>query len=263
VEFVEADGLRIAYRRSGSGPPVFLIHGGVSDSRAWRVELDTLADEFTVVAWDAPGCGASSDPPESFRLPEYADALAALVDALGLEPVHLVGHSWGAGLALELYRRRPELVAAMVLAGAYAGWAGSLPREEVEARLQAALLAAEPSADLEPTSVPGLFSDAIPADRVEELARIMSDVRPVATRVMAYAFAEADLRDMLGEITVPVLILAGEADERSPLSVAHAIHASIAGSRLVVLPGLGHEMFFEDSVACDAAVRAFLHEAAR
>ena len=208
------------------------------------------------MAWDAPGCGASSDPPESYRLPEYADALAALVDAIGLEPVHLVGHSWGTGLALELYRRRPELVTAMVLAGAYAGWAGSLPREEVEARLQLALRA-------EPASMPGLVSDAIPADRAEELARIMSEARPSTMRTMAYAFAEADLRAVLADIAVPVLILAGDADERSPLSVARAIHASIRDSHLVELPGLGHEMFFEDSVTCDDAVRAFLRVVAQ
>ena len=253
MEFVDADGLRIAYRRSGSGPPVFLLHGAVSDSRAWRVELDTLADQFTVVAWDAPGCGASSDPPESYRLAEYADALASLIEALGLEPVRLVGHSWGTGLALELYRRRPELAAAMVLAGAYAGWAGSLSREEVEGRLHMALHA-------DPASMPGLLSDAIPDDRAKELARIMAAARPPTTRTMAHSFAEADLRDVLAHITVPVLILAGDADERSPLSVARAIHTSIADSRLVVLPGLGQEMFFEDSATCGDIVRAFLHE---
>src|SRR5262245_11593433 len=59
VEFVDFDGLRIAYRRSGStGPPLVLVHGAVCDSRVWRVELETLSDEFAVVAWDAPGCGA-------------------------------------------------------------------------------------------------------------------------------------------------------------------------------------------------------------
>lgn len=169
--------------------------------------------------------------------------------------MYLVGHSWGTGLALELYGRRPELVAAMVLAGAYAGWAGSLSREEVEARLQLALHA-------DPASMPGLSSDAIPDDRAEELARIMSEARPHTTRTMAYGFAEADLRGVLADITVPVLILAGGADERSPLSVGRAIHASIPDSRLVVLPGLGHEMFFEDSVTCDDVVRAFLHDIA-
>ena len=58
-----------------------------------------------MVAWDAPGCGRSSDPPEAFRMPEYADCLAAFVDALGLERPHVLGLSLGGALALELYRR--------------------------------------------------------------------------------------------------------------------------------------------------------------
>jgi len=264
VECVEADGLRIAYRRCGTtGPPVVLLHGGLSDSRSWRVELDVLSDAFTVVAWDAPGCGASSDAPESYRLPEYAQALAALLDALELGRVQLVGHSWGSALALELYRQRSDLVGAMVLAGAYAGWAGSLPPDVVETRLHLALQAADtPSTTIDATPMPGLSSDAIPRDRAAELERIMAESRPPAIRSMARAIAEADLRDMLGTITVPVLILAGDVDERSPRSVADALHASIPGSRLVVLPGLGHEMFAEDPDACDEAVRAFLHDVA-
>jgi pimeloyl-ACP methyl ester carboxylesterase len=61
------NGLRIAYEQVGDGPPVVLLHGGLSDHREWRRQLLGLADEFTVVAWDAPGCRESSDPPEIQR----------------------------------------------------------------------------------------------------------------------------------------------------------------------------------------------------
>src|SRR5262245_10277570 len=77
--------LRIVHERTGTGPALLLLHGGVSDHREWRRQLDALSDEFTVVAWDAPGCGQSSDPPESLRLPDYADCLAGFTVALGLE----------------------------------------------------------------------------------------------------------------------------------------------------------------------------------
>jgi pimeloyl-ACP methyl ester carboxylesterase len=60
---IQADGLRIAYERAGEGPPIVLLHGHVGDGRStWRSQTDELADEFTVVAWDAPGAGRSSDP---------------------------------------------------------------------------------------------------------------------------------------------------------------------------------------------------------
>jgi alpha/beta hydrolase family protein len=78
---IEVEGLRIAFERVGEGLPLVLLHGALSDSRNWRRQLDELSNEFTVVAWDAPGFGRSSDPPETFGLPDYADCLAAFVDA--------------------------------------------------------------------------------------------------------------------------------------------------------------------------------------
>ena len=95
VDHIEVEGLRIADRRAGDGPPLFLLHGGPLDSREWRRQLDELSDEFTVVAWDAPGCGRSSDPPETFRSPQFADCLAAFIDALGLGRPHVAGLSFG------------------------------------------------------------------------------------------------------------------------------------------------------------------------
>lgn len=259
MDHVEVDGLRIGFRRAGDGPPLLLLHGGICDSRVWRVQLEDLSDEFGVVAWDAPGCGESSDPPEMFRLPEYADSLAGFIAAAGLGRPHVLGHSFGGGLALELYRRYPSIPRSLVLAGGYAGWAGSLPPEEVEERLRSALrLADRLPISVEPESVPGLVSEAMPPDRREELEVIMSEVRPVGARVMAQAFAEADLRDVLPHITVPTLLLYGDADERAPLSVAEALHAGIPTSTLVMMPGLGHESYLEDPGAFNAEVRRFL-----
>ena len=142
MDELEVQGLRIAYERAGDGPPLILVHGFVGDSREWRRQLDGLSDEFTVVAWDAPGSGRSSDPPPSFRMPDYADSLAAFVDALGLVRPHVAGLSFGGALALELYRRHRANPRSLVLAGAYAGWAGSLPPEVAEERLRLSLRSA-------------------------------------------------------------------------------------------------------------------------
>jgi pimeloyl-ACP methyl ester carboxylesterase len=73
VQHVEVAGLRIAYRRAGSGPSLLLLHGGLSDSREWGHQIDALSEDFDTVAWDAPGCGGSSDPLETMGLDGYAD----------------------------------------------------------------------------------------------------------------------------------------------------------------------------------------------
>jgi pimeloyl-ACP methyl ester carboxylesterase len=78
---------------------------------------------------------------------------------------------------------------------------------------------------------------------------------------MALALAAADLRDVLPTIDVPVLLLYGDRDERSPLDVANALHDALPTSTLEVLPGLGHECFLEAGATFNAAVRNFLRRA--
>lgn len=257
MDTVDVAGLRVAYRSAGAGPPLLLLHGAVCDSRVWRRQIESLSDAWTVVAWDAPGCGSSSDPPPEFRMPQFAECLAGFIDAIGLGRPHVLGHSWGSSLAIELCNLHPERVASLVLVGAYAGWAGSLPPDEVERRLQFALQAAD-SGPFEPMSMPGLFSEAMPKDAADALASIMSEIRPAGTRTMAHALAEADLRSVLPRVAVPTLLLSGDADERSPVAVARDLHAAIPGSTLALLPGLGHECFLESPEAFEAGVRAFL-----
>src|SRR4030095_14451946 len=99
----------------------------------WEPQLAGLAEEFTVVAWDEPGAGRSSELPESYDLADFADGLAALLKSLGLGPAHVAGLSWGGAVVLELYRRHPGLVATLIMIDTYAGWKGSLPAGEVRA----------------------------------------------------------------------------------------------------------------------------------
>lgn len=259
VDHVEVLGQSIAFRRAGDGPPLVLLHGGVCDSRVWRPQLEELADELSVIAWDAPGCGESSDPPETYRLADFADTLAALIETLGIGQPHVLGHSFGGGLALELYRRHPGLPRSLLLAAGYAGWAGSLPAEEVQARLELALRQAEElPMTITPDSLPGLFSTEVTPEQLAELSAIMSEVRPTGTRIMARAFADADLRDVLANIDVPTLLLYGDADQRAPRGVWEALHAQIPTSTLVLLPGIGHELALEAPEAFNAEVRRFI-----
>jgi pimeloyl-ACP methyl ester carboxylesterase len=259
VEWVTVNAIRVAFEQAGAGPALVLVHGAVSDSRVWQPQVDGLANEFSVVAWDAPGCGQSGDPPESFRLAEYADVLAGLIATLGLGPAHVLGHSFGGALSLELVRRHPEAIETLILVGGYAGWAGSLPAAEVERRLAFALDAADRlPGGFEPASMPGLFSQKMSSETAAALTTIMSESRPIATRAMAYALAETDLREALPSISVPTLIINGDADTRSPLNVAEDLHRRIPASTLVVLPGLGHECYLEDPDRFNAEVRTFL-----
>ena len=261
METVEIGGLQIGYERAGTGPALVLLHGYVGDGpTTWRGQLDELSDEFTVVVWDAPGAGRSSDPPEGFGLDDYADCLAGFVARLGLSRPCVVGLSFGGILALALQRRHSGIAERLILASAYAGWAGSLPPDVAEQRLRQALDLADRSpeefvAALSPT----MFFSAVPAETARRFDASMRAFHPPGFRAMARASAE-DVRDVLPGVDVPTLLVYGDGDVRAPLAIAEALHASIPGSRLVVLPGVGHVCNVEAPDAFNAAVRAFLRE---
>lgn len=259
MDQIEVAGLRVAFERRGEGPPLVLLHGWPTDSREWRRQIDGLSDVFTVVAWDAPGTGRSSDPPETFRLADWADCLAAFIAGLGLERPHIAGLSWGGGLALELYRRHPTIPRTLTLVSAYAGWAGSLPAEVVEERLQLYLRNSElPPHEWVPALIQTLLTDRATGNMVEELTAIISEFHPAATRVAIRAFAEADLRDVLPDIDVPTLLLYGDKDVRAPKHVWEPLHSGIRRSKLVLIPEVGHMIDIEAAERFDTEVRAFL-----
>jgi pimeloyl-ACP methyl ester carboxylesterase len=259
MDLVETHIGAIAYRRAGAGASLVLLHGGLSDARSWTPQLESLANEYDVVAWDAPGCGGSADPAVDLRLADYADAVAVLVRALGVGPVHLAGHSFGAGLAIEVYGRHRQLVRSLVLSGAYAGWRGSLPPAEVQARLNRALTElGRPPAEWVDSYLAGFFGRSVPPETVEAAHAMMLDVRPAGARSMLTAFANADLRAVLPTIAVPTLLIYGAEDVRAPRPVAEALHRAIPGSRLILVPAAGHDVNLEAPEEYDAAVRAFL-----
>jgi pimeloyl-ACP methyl ester carboxylesterase len=192
-----------------------------------------------VIAWDTPGTGGSVDMPPTARMPDFADALAGFIHALRIDRPHVLGLSWGSTLALELYDRHRDLPRSLVLTAAYAGWAGSLSPEVVRQRLETSLRDIEemPAETFVRTWVPSLFTPGTSDETIEWYVGVMADYHPAG---------------------VAPLLLYGELDQRSPLDVAHAMHAAIPASELTVLPGVGHMSNLEAPTEFNAAVRDFL-----
>lgn len=254
----EVNRLSIAYERTGNGPALVLLHGFLFDSRAWRPQLESLSNDFTVVAWDAPGAGQSSDPPERFALGDWADCLAGVLDAAEVRQAHIAGVSWGGILAQEFYRSRPERVRSLVLADTYAGWRGSLGDSISEERLAACLHDSSlPASEVVPKYLPGMHSESATPTVRDELATIMSDFHPVGFRLMATSSARSDTRELLESIRVPTLLVWGDADARSPMRVAHQIHDAIPTARLAIIRGAGHLSNLEAPAQFNAEVRDF------
>lgn len=261
LESVEVAGLRVAYRRAGEGPALVLLHGAYEDSRIWEHQLGDLSDEFAVIAWDCPGCGASDDLPGGFTgtLGEVLAGFLAELGLVGERRPHVLGLSFGSTVALDLAGVAPEAAASLILASAYAGWAGSLPPEEVERRYTQVFTELDkPAEEIIPVWLPTLFTERATPEMIDLVSRIMADFRPRGMRALLELAGRADYRPVLPTITVPTLLLYGEEDVRSPVAVGESLRAEIPGAQLVVLPQVGHLSFVEAPEAFDGEVRRWM-----
>ena len=194
--------------------------------------------------------------PADFTLRDYADCLAAVIDAVGLGPAHVGGLSWGGMVAQQLHHSHPEMVRTLLLIDPYAGWGGSLPEEERRVRVEGLRRALEAPPEEFDATFPGLFAAGPPARFASLLAEIAADVRPQTFRILL-RMADLDLSDQLRRIHVPTLLVWGELDARSPLTVARQFQDAIPHAQLVVIPGAGQVSHLEQPKRFNEAVRAF------
>lgn len=179
---VAVGGVRIAYRRRGTGAPLVLFHGAFEDSRVWAGELERLGSHLDVIAWDAPGCGASDDVPAQWSDADWADAASGFITALGLRNPAVAGFSFGSMIALLVARDHPTSLGQLVLVGAYAGWAGSLSPTELAERVSAVQFTMEhPVEEWADEFLDSVFTPDADPERRTLARRLLDDWRPATT----------------------------------------------------------------------------------
>jgi pimeloyl-ACP methyl ester carboxylesterase len=253
---LDVRGRPVYYEQAGNGPRAVLLHGIGGGVGSWREQFATLADEFTLVAWDLPEWpGAADDTP---TMADYADDLVAFLDALHADRAHVLGISMGGVLALEFYGRHAQRVRTLVLADTYRG-GGTMPEPERSERLARRLAASEGGdlAAMAQERAPQLFSPHAEPALLQEAAATMAAIPPRGYRQRAIALAHADTSAVLPRIKVPTLVVWGDADTVLPQSDSLALQEGIAGAELVILQGAGHASNQERPTQFNAAVRHF------
>lgn len=239
------DGTRIACWRSGVGPPLLLVHGATADhTTTWRFVLPALERRFTVHAMDRRGRGGSGDSPD-YSLEREADDVAAVVDAIG-EPVHLLGHSYGALCCLEAALRTTGLRRLILYEGVPLDGAELYEPGAVE-RLGAYLEAG----DVEGMLV-AMFRDLVrmPPEELEVL-RSQRDAWAVRIRnapslprelqaEQAYVFEPRRFDTM----RTPTLLLVGADSPSRELENARGVADGIPDGRIALLPGQQHAAMY-------------------
>ncbi len=260
---VPALNARVGYddRGTGPAPPLVLLHAFPLSREMWAAQLAALSDGRRVLAPDLPGFGESEPLLAGFTMDAAADAVAGFVDAVGVAgPVAVGGLSMGGYVAMAFARRHPGRVAALVLADTKAEPDDEAARANRDKMVKHA--EAHGSAGVVEQMVPKLLADESRLNRPEAEAA----VRRIGTAQLAGAIVAAvkGLRDRpdaapgLGEVRVPTLVVVGEKDAVTPPAAAQAIADRVAGSRLVVIPGVGHLSNLEAPDAFNDAVRSFL-----
>jgi pimeloyl-ACP methyl ester carboxylesterase len=242
-------GGNIHYETAGAGPPLVLLHGIGSNSRSWHRQLAELSSDFKVIAWDAPGYGRSSDPEGKPSMAYYARRLRELLDELGIDRIHLLGHSAGGVVAQEFYRSYPERVSKLILADTT--FIGS--KDKLEQRLR--MIHGMTPSELALERAPKLLSHSAPPDLLEEAISIMSEVRAAGYEFAAIALAGCDTREVLRNLRVPTRLIWGVEDEVTPMWKEVP-----DGARLAVIPFAGHLCYVEQPELFNTIVRGFLRE---
>jgi len=252
----------VALREAGQGTPLVLLHGIGSGSGSWAHQLASLSSRYRVIAWDAPGYGASASlASESPSAADYAQALGAIADALGLRRFHLLGHSLGALIAAAFAADAGERVVSLTLANAASGYGSAAPElRAAKIADRIAAIDAHGAAGLAERRAHALLSPAADARAVAlvraQMAQLHRDGYAQAARMLGHA----DIFPDAGRIAVPTLVLCGTADTVTPEANVRRIADAIPGARYVALPGLGHASYVEGPAAFDAALLGFLAE---
>ncbi|MYE01579.1 MAG: alpha/beta fold hydrolase [Alphaproteobacteria bacterium] len=244
---------------AGSGEAVVFLHGVGGDAASWAPQIEAFSGEYRAIAWDMPGYGGSPAL-ERMTFPALAEALLGLLDRLGLDRVHLVGHSMGGMVAQEFAATWPERVATLVLSAtspAFGRPDGDFQKRFVEARI-APLDNGETMADVADRMVAAMLGPSAGAEGAALARRSMAAVPEATYRAAIACLAAFDRRDALPGYRMPVLALAGEADATAPAPMMEKMAGRIPGAAYACLPGTGHLGNLESPAAFNEAVGNFL-----
>lgn len=245
----------------GMGAPLLLVHGFPLDHSMWQAQIDALSANCRVLAPDLRGFGQSDVTPGTVTMEQFADDLAAFLDALQIvQPVTLCGLSMGGYIAWQFWARQRQRLARLILCDTRAA---ADTQEAAEGRLKSAQqVLAEGTQAVAEAMLPKLFAPeclaagtSIVAETRQVMLRTHREGVAAALRGMA---RRPDMTGRLREIDVPTLVICGQHDAISPPQEMRGIAAAIAGARYVEISGAGHMAPLEMPTPVNAAISDFV-----
>lgn len=255
---ISVNGETLHYEMDGSGPTLLLIHSLGTNSGLWKRQIAHWRDRFTCVAFDARGHGKSSNN-GGVTMADIAADLHAALTQLGLLPAHIIGISMGGLIAARFHEIEPRAVRSIVYADSFShmGGAGQTRIKELQAKI-ANMGMDQYAWDYDANT---LMTDTPEPDH-ERLVAAISGMTADAYMQTARSVFTEDVRDSLKQIRVPMLVVCGDSDQRTPLEKSREVAALVPESEVKEIPAAGHLSNLDNPEGFHAAVDPFLERVA-
>ncbi|MEO5972705.1 MAG: alpha/beta fold hydrolase [Sphingomicrobium sp.] len=240
----------------GEAVPIVFLHGVGSDKSVWWPQLEHFGQARRALAFDYPGYGDSGPAAPATTRDDYARAMFAAMDALGIQDAHICGLSLGGVVAIAMHHAAPARCRSLILADSFAvhpDGRGIYERSLAASRDGGMAVLAEQRTPFL------LAADTSQAVR-DEVCATMARIDPAAFAIGIEAVWLADQRDRVAAIAVPTLVVVGAEDKATPPALSEQMAAAIPGARLEVIANAGHITNLEQPAEFNRLVDAFLAE---
>jgi pimeloyl-ACP methyl ester carboxylesterase len=245
--------------RAGSGKPLVLVHGYLGGSAQWADQFAALSGTHDVIAPDLPGFGQAATLPGPSRIADFAAAVVACIDRLGIGNFTLLGHSMGGMIVQDIAARHADRIDGLVLYGT--GPLGLMPDRFEPIETSMARLAADGVSATADRISATWFRDGTAAPGYPPTRDIARQASPEAARNALIAMRDWDGREALQALTMRCRIIWGDQDRSYRWPQVHALWSGITRAELSVIPGASHAAHMEKPALFNALVQDFLNPA--
>jgi pimeloyl-ACP methyl ester carboxylesterase len=270
LQKLEFRGCRLAYRIDGAGPPVLMIQGVGAYGLGWNPQVAILEKHFACLSFDNRGIGSSQPAGMRLSVDQMAADALALMDAAGWDSAHIVGHSLGGLIALQLALAAKSRVRSLSLLCTFARGAHAMRMTAsllwIVLRIRFAPRRWRREAFME-LVLPSGQTKGYPDDIADRLSAVfghdIADIPPITSQQLA-AMRHADVTPRLHELSgIPTLVISGAKDMIARPSSGRAIAEGIPGARYLEIPGASHAFPILEAERCAALLLEHLAEAER
>lgn len=256
------NGINLYYEEIGEGPAFVFIHGFTGDKWSWLFQLPAFSEFFRVIIPDLRGHGRSDKPREECTVPKLASDINSFLKKLNVDKAVIAGLSLGGMVAMQFALDYPNRVRALILADT----ASSLANEKARRMIEDWIVAFR-----QPGGLPNWYQERLPLllndafinsdlgrDMIEGRKDRLERADAEALIAVAKGMMNFHATDRLGEIKAPTLVVVGDEDPITPVSLSEEIHAKIPGSKYSLILGSRHVSNADNALAFNRIVLDFL-----